>query len=218
MASWREGGDDERGGGSQASERPSEVAWDQAPGLSDEEVASSYPPKQAIAILEARLRAYLVGCVTRRFGDAWKAEDAVQHAFQQLFMALSSGSFRARSVRGWLLTVAENKLCDSQRKDRKLRFTPSVPERQGPTGDPVKTAERSETEAALDDCVARLPEDERAVVVLRYFGGMSVLETAERLGITESAVWKRQFKAMQRLRRCMHRKFPPDVKGARRQP
>lgn len=52
----------------------------------------------------------------------------------------------------------------------------------------------------LKEAIARLPRDLRAVVVLRYFIGLTVVETAEALNIPQGTVASRQRRALELLK------------------
>ncbi len=52
----------------------------------------------------------------------------------------------------------------------------------------------------LRDAVARLPRDLRAVIILRYFDGLTLAQTAETLQIPQGTVATRQRKALSLLR------------------
>ena len=52
----------------------------------------------------------------------------------------------------------------------------------------------------LKEAVARLPKDLRAVVVLRYFTGLTVAETAEALNIPQGTAASRQRRALELLK------------------
>ena len=52
----------------------------------------------------------------------------------------------------------------------------------------------------LKEAVARLPKQLRAVVILRYFTGLTLAETAQALDIPQGPVSTRQRKALQLLK------------------
>ena len=52
----------------------------------------------------------------------------------------------------------------------------------------------------LKEAIRRLPEELRAVVILRFFAGLSQAETAETLNIPQGTVATRQRRALQFLR------------------
>ncbi|MFQ6097774.1 MAG: SigB/SigF/SigG family RNA polymerase sigma factor [Armatimonadota bacterium] len=59
--------------------------------------------------------------------------------------------------------------------------------------------ERAELDAAID----RLPERERLIIRLRFFGELSQTEIAQRLGISQMHVSRLQHRALARLRRML---------------
>lgn len=65
---------------------------------------------------------------------------------------------------------------------------------------PEQLVERNETRRLLDDALAKLDEKHRLVFVLRDVEGLSVNETAEALGLTESNVKMRLLRARLQLR------------------
>ena len=63
---------------------------------------------------------------------------------------------------------------------------------------------------ALRDAVAALPDDERAVIALRYFADLSVAETASALGPPDGTVKTRTRRAAERLADAGLRVDEPD--------
>ena len=59
----------------------------------------------------------------------------------------------------------------------------------------------TEWEHELDDSLRRLPYDQRAVVVLRYWLGLSEAEIAESLGCRPGTVKSRHSRALRILRK-----------------
>ncbi|TML26244.1 MAG: sigma-70 family RNA polymerase sigma factor, partial [Actinobacteria bacterium] len=58
----------------------------------------------------------------------------------------------------------------------------------------------SEQRSALLAAVEQLPDEQRSVVTLRYFLGLSEAEVAETLGIPQGTVKSRTARALERLR------------------
>jgi RNA polymerase sigma factor (sigma-70 family) len=65
---------------------------------------------------------------------------------------------------------------------------------------PSELAETADLVARSEAALAALPEDARAVVVLRDLEGLSTREVAELLGVTETVVKVRLHRAHARLR------------------
>ena len=64
---------------------------------------------------------------------------------------------------------------------------------------PIAALEARRRWQATRRAIAKLPENQRAVLVLVRFEGLSYKQTAEVLGITEGAVESRLVRAMRRL-------------------
>ena len=108
-------------------------------------------------------------------GDSALADDIAQEALVRAYV--SSGSFLGRSkFKTWLFRIAYNCYIDHFRKKTPQRADPQGFEAQNvPSGDAADSAFRyQQLYLALD----RIPEKEKAVVVLHYFEDRSVKEIA----------------------------------------
>lgn len=111
-------------------------------------------------------------------GDRERARDAVQEAFAVALRA--RGSFRGEgSLDGWLWRTFVN-VCRQERR-RPLRTVEGEPSEQATNG---HEREWPELRAAL----AVLPEQERLVTFLRYYGDLSQEQISEALGIQRGTV------------------------------
>ncbi|NCB63051.1 MAG: sigma-70 family RNA polymerase sigma factor [Clostridia bacterium] len=90
----------------------------------------------------------------------------------------------------WLTRILIN-VCNTELRRRKREITlAELPE----------TAQEEFDALPLKDAVTRLPRDLRSVIVLRYFSGLTLSETAEALDIPPGTVSTRQRKALDLLR------------------
>ena len=121
------------------------------------------------------------------------AEEAAQEAVLQALLGL--GRLRDPERFGaWLVGIGLN----VGRHLRRLRpVVPLVPE---PGSDPQELAEAAELVARVRAAVAALPAGQRRAVTLFYLAGLSQREVAAVLGVGESAVKMRHFRALERLR------------------
>ena len=138
------------------------------------------------------------GLALRRLGDRERAEDAVQETFAAVWR--SAGTYEpARGPGGpWLFAVARNAIVDRLRgrTTEPIGDPPDVPDSaRGPD-------ERAETgwlawrvHRALED----LPETERAVLELAYWGGLSQSEVATFLNVPLGTVKTRTRAGLARL-------------------
>jgi RNA polymerase sigma-70 factor (ECF subfamily) len=125
------------------------------------------------------------------------AEDLTADVFSKAWQNLDSFDFR--HTRGWLYTIARNRITDHWRSNRPL----ALPE----DFDPEDDRESIETEvdkrlanAKLMNALAGLPEDMRSVVTLRFIEGYSARQTGEALGLSEGNVRIVQYRALKKLK------------------
>ena len=138
--------------------------------------------------------------ITRSAEDAG---DAAQDAFIKAFRAL--GRFdRARPFRPWLLRIVGNEARNRLRGARRRAALEVRVMALGYSGDAAPSPEDSalagETRRELGAAIDALPDDQRAVVALRYFAGLSEAETAAALGVPPGTVKSRHARAIERLR------------------
>lgn len=118
------------------------------------------------------LRRFLLGLCC---GDAATADDLAQDALVRAYVA--SGSFLSLSkFRTWLFRIAYNCFVDNLRRRRDtLSAMESGPETRVPSSESADSAFRYQQ---LYMALERLPEKERAVIVLFYFEDRSIKEIA----------------------------------------
>jgi len=149
----------------------------------------------ALAALIDRYAASVHAYLLRHSGNRDDADDLLQETWVRV--ARSAKSFdTARRFRSWIYGIASNLARDLFRRrvtrERTLRDLASHPP-AAPGADPV---DRSK----LRERIAELPENKRAVLLLRYFEGMSEAEMAETLGIPRGTVKSRLHAALCELR------------------
>jgi len=140
--------------------------------------------------------------------DDAEAEDAVQQACLQAYKAL--GTFRGESqLSTWLVRITANEALMRRRsRVRAATVTPidrdALPDDQACLeGGPESHAEHGEMRRALGQRIGELPEEFRAVFMLRAVEELTVAETAAALAIPEATVRTRYFRARRLLRESM---------------
>lgn len=140
------------------------------------------------------------------------AEDVVQEAILKAFKAIDT--FRGESkFSTWIVQIAINEARMRIRKDRKhLYESLDEPQKGDEEGDylprdfadwraiPSETLHNNQLKVALKKALDSLSPKYRQVVILRDVEHMSILETAEVLGISEAAVKTRLLRARLILR------------------
>jgi RNA polymerase sigma-70 factor (ECF subfamily) len=135
--------------------------------------------------------------------NASDAEDAAQDGFVKAWRAL--GRFREGApFRPWLLRIVANEASNRRRSAGRRASLALRAATEGPAGGAAPSPESAllsaEQRAALLAAVEGLPEEQRSVVALRYFVGLSEAEVAETLGIPHGTVKSRTARALERLR------------------
>jgi RNA polymerase sigma-70 factor (ECF subfamily) len=133
----------------------------------------------------------------RRLGDRGRAEDAVQETFASIWR--SAASYRQDRGPGapWLYAVARNAIVDRRRALGEPVAEP-VDEASKDPGPPERT-EASWTAWRIHRALAELPEHERRLIELAYWGGLSQSEIADFLGVPLGTVKTRTRSALSRL-------------------
>lgn len=121
-----------------------------------------------------------------------EAEDIVSEAFARA--VTRAGAIEAATARAYLLTVARNVFLDGRR--RAARDARVLTEIEHEPRDPEPDGDRL---ASTLKALGRLPEGERAALLLRLDHGMSYEEIAATLGISITAAKVRVHRARVRL-------------------
>ena len=155
------------------------------------------------ALVEAHGRAvlrYLEGMT----GPAGDAEDLAQEALFQAFRRI--GTFTTGTgFRAWLLTIAYHAWVHSVRKKKVATQDQAVLATIAAPDAPKTDAELRE---AVRGGLADLPEDQRAVVLLRFGEGLSHAEIATITGAEVATVRWRLFRARHVLRKALKAWLP----------
>jgi RNA polymerase sigma-70 factor, ECF subfamily len=126
------------------------------------------------------------------------AEDAVQEAFLRVLRHRDT-LHEVRDQRVWLIRIVWNIVLDRKRRSKTRPETDDVADlarvlpSDGLTAEQIASA--AQHHAHVLACIEQLPAKEREVLVLSAFEELSSVEIAAVLGITESSVRSRLFRA-----------------------
>ena len=164
----------------------------------------------AFEILMRRYNRTLFRTARAILRDDAEAEDALQEAYLQAYQAI--GGWRAEAkLSTWLARIVANEALMRLRKQaRRAEIVPlqSSATLEGlneiPDTDmnktPEREAQRVEMRRLLEAQIDSLPDDYRAVFMLRAVEELTVEETSKVLGIPEATVRSRLFRARSLLR------------------
>jgi RNA polymerase sigma-70 factor (ECF subfamily) len=153
--------------------------------------------RDAFEELYRRYTRPVLGLALRRLGDRGRAEDALQEAFAAIWRSATSYDPARGQGGAWLYTVARNAIVDGARKRPEPPM--DAPEKPSPEGGPDERAEASWLAWRVHSAIEVLPEHERPVIELAYWGGLSQSEIADFLGIPLGTVKTRTRSALARL-------------------
>jgi RNA polymerase sigma-70 factor (ECF subfamily) len=135
-------------------------------------------------------------------GDRAGADDVVQETLLRAWRTPRILEDPA-TARAWMFTVARHLVIDESRSARRRHevLLPEAPERESPDGTDALF------EAMLvEEALAGLSVEHRAVIVRAYYGGRSVAGIAEELGIPEGTVKSRLHYGLRALRLALQEK------------
>jgi RNA polymerase sigma-70 factor (ECF subfamily) len=155
------------------------------------------------AVFEQLFRDYgqpILSYVNRLIGDSTMAEDLTQRVFVKAYRALS-GLPADANQRAWLYRIATNACYDHMRRRRLVQWFPLL-ERDRPSDGNKSTETMMGQRDAVQRTLAKLPPNDRAVLILFSVEGYSTVDISEMLGISQGAVKTRLCRARERFRQA----------------
>jgi RNA polymerase sigma-70 factor, ECF subfamily len=187
-------------------------------GRSDEELVEACQAGEASAfdVLVARWEDKIRGAAYRFLGSEEEARDVAQEAFLKAFRALEGFKREAR-FSSWLYQIATN-LCRDRLRRRRTRAAVSLEELEE-TGPVIVETRPGAHELlmqrdlahAVRRAVHALSEEQREVVILKEYQGLTFLEIAQALDLPVSTVKTRLYRGLGQLRLRLERE---GVRGA----
>jgi RNA polymerase sigma-70 factor (ECF subfamily) len=166
----------------------------------------------ALVALYDRWMRSLYSLVFHLLKDADDAEDVVEETFWQAWRKASSYEPSRGAVSTWLLTIGRRRALDrlrakGRRREESMTSVRELADVASPAGDPSQAMESSERRTHVLAALSSLPDEQREVLELGYFRGMSQSEIADMTGQPLGTVKTRMRLALQKLREplSMHR-------------
>ena len=161
--------------------------------------------------LVSRYCPMLIKYLERLTGNSLLAEELHQQTwlsaieYADRFKVRLAGEETVSSFKAWLFRIATNKVNDHWRsggRERKAKSQLSlIQEKEHPAAD--HRMEASDQERKLKLAIAQLPENQREVIVLRYYSNLKFVEIAQVVGCPLNTALGRMHKAMLRLKELM---------------
>ncbi len=171
---------------------------------SDEELMAAYVAGEAAAFDEIfrRYSPVLLRTMRRQLSRPEDARDLVQQSF--LHLHRSRKDFNpGKRLKPWLFTIAINLKREyfrrwKRRPESTLEGLPESLWTEGPKGQ-----ERADAQQTLLHAFSKISEDQREVIAMHWFEGMSFPEVAEIVGASLSAVKVRAHRGYGALRKAL---------------
>jgi RNA polymerase sigma-70 factor, ECF subfamily len=137
-------------------------------------------------------------------GSRTKAEDIVQEAFLSIWRSGANYDRARGSVRSWVLGVVHNRSIDALRRDTARGINRQVEDTYAenvPAADLTDVeVERRDDAERLRSAIGELPDEQKKVIELAYFGGFTHQEIAEMLSLPAGTVKGRMRLGLGKLR------------------
>ena len=164
----------------------------------------------AFSLLVGKYQKQVHALAWRKIGDFHIAEEITQDTFLKAYKRLATLKEPQRFV-SWLYVIAAN-LCSSWLRKKRLR-THSLEHLEQEDKDQLEKGAYSEfvvkenerisgqtQRHVVKKLLAKLPESERTIITLHYFGEMSCTEISAFLGVSANTIKSRLRRAQQRLK------------------
>jgi len=184
-----------------------------AAGPSDEELVEEFQrgDPYAFDVLVGRWDRKIQGAIYRIMGPEEDARDLCQETLLKAYRALGTFKKEAR-FSSWLYQIALN-VCRDRLRRRKARPQVSLdelmdageiaPAGRGPS--PLELIEARDLSRAVAAAVESLPQEQREVIVLKEYQGLTFLEIAQALDLPISTVKTRLYRGLSQLRQRLER-------------
>lgn len=183
--------------------------------LNDAELITLYKKgrESAFSELLSRYSTKIYTSILLIVKDRYKAEDLMQECFIKAIDRIKNGVYNEEGKFGpWISRMAHNMAIDHFRKQKR---NPTVILEDGsPVFNTMEFTEESiesvqmtkETNSRLKGLIDELPENQKEVLVMRHFSGLSFQEIAEETGVSINTALGRMRYALINLRKKINQK------------
>ena len=155
-----------------------------------------------IEILYKQYSGKVMGYISARVRSRADAEDLCSDVFEKVQRKLGEFDETKASVSTWIFTITRNTVIDHYRRTRPSE---ELDENLSDSTELDEGLLNNETLSELAVALKALPEDLRALIVLRYYDGKPLTEVAKIMGLSYGAVKLRHQSALVKLRMAMQR-------------
>jgi len=146
-----------------------------------------------------RYQGPIIRYLDRLTGEYEVALDLAQDTFVRAYQGILKTD-TSLSLQAWLYKIATNLARQHHRRKKILTFIPFAHVEEPESS--LSTDDYAEGNMAINEALLKVPEKQRACLVLHFVEGLKYREIAEALGISEDAVRKRVARGCEQFRQA----------------
>ncbi len=184
--------------------------------MNDQELVQAYikGDQSAIEILINRHRSKVYTYILLTIKNQQLAEDLFQETFIKVIQSLRGGKYRDNGrFLSWVIRIAHNLIIDHFRKEKQMNSV-SNDDSEVDLFNSKKLSDsnieeiivNSQIKAEIRTLINELPDDQREVVLLRHYGGLSFKEIADQTDVSINTALGRMRYALINLRKFIKEK------------
>ena len=184
--------------------------------VNDQELVQAYikGDQSAIEILINRHRRKVYTYILLTIKNQQLAEDLFQETFIKVIQSLRGGKYRDNGrFLSWVIRIAHNLIIDHFRKEKQMNSV-SNDDSEVDLFNSKKLSDsnieeiivNSQIKAEIRTLINELPDDQREVVLLRHYGGLSFKEIADQTDVSINTALGRMRYALINLRKFIKEK------------
>lgn len=155
----------------------------------------------ALALLYDRYAGSMLALAQRIVGRGAEAEDVIHDVFLEAWRHSADYDAARGSVKSWLLLRTRSRSLDVQKSARVSKQAGGLDDAWlAELGDPSRDTAAGADQTRIRQVLVALPTEQREVLLLGYFEGLSSSEIAERMGVPIGTVKSRVAAALSALR------------------
>jgi RNA polymerase sigma-70 factor (ECF subfamily) len=165
--------------------------------------------RQALEALYARYSGPVFSLAMQMLRDAGAAEEVTQDAFFNVWRRAASYRSDRGKVTAWLFSIAHHRVIDEVRRRKRREQAQSsqdvdlLSQPADDSGDPARFAIGQMRRSEIKEALSGLRPEQRDVVILAYYGGLTHSEIAKKLDQPLGTVKTRMRLALKKLRDIM---------------
>lgn len=169
--------------------------------------------ENSLAILVERHQSKIYGYIYSKVSDRDLTEDIFQETFFKVIHTLKSKKYYNEEGKflSWVLRISNNLIIDKFRNDKKMymkRDTDEFSIFSGITDNSPnieKELIKNQVDIDIKNIIQQLPQDQKEVLMMRYYSDMSFKEIADITGVSVNTTLGRMRYAMTNLRKVIEK-------------